>query len=703
VGGLVTQVTDQNGHSVDYTYDALGRVTEVEKDNGDSVTYTYDTTQAGALYRKTDGNGRYTTYSYTNRYQLSSATYPVSAGVNTSESWTYNANGDVATHVDGKSQTKTYGYDNASRLISIDYPTGTDTSFGYDDINRLTSLVDSTGSTGYTYDAANRLTQIASPNGTVSYTYDDASRRATMVISGSPNQTYTYGYDNADRLTSLQNPFSETTGFTYDDADRLTQQTFANGSYLAYGYDDRDRVTSISSKKANNTWQWQHVYTYDGVGNVVTRRDYAGDPTDNIYKQSAFEYDEADQLEKETFTAEVIGSPHYVTYTYDHNGNRTQKAVTQNMATTTTTYAHDWQDRLTSATTGSNVKTYLYDNNGACTTVKLNGTTTATLSYDYENRVTSLAQPSVTTNTFTYNGDNLRASKVDSAGTFTYLTDGTSPASSVLKDGAATYTPGISERRGTTSKFYHTDALGSVRGITDSTQATTDTVRYDAFGNVASRTGSTPTPFLFAGGYQYQTDGDSGLMLLGHRYYDPSIGRFLSKDPAKDGDNWYAYCENNPLSWVDPRGLEKITLPPNPGGLPTGPGGWKPIPHGDPNGGTRWGGPSGQDGLEYHPGKPGKPGFEGKDHWHRLHPKPGKPGKWEKEDEHLLPGEEVEYQPAPVPSPYVPYRPRIEIDWGKVTVGVVVIGGAFAIGWVFGGGPVGAGLLGGAALRAVAR
>jgi YD repeat-containing protein len=47
-------------------------------------------------------------------------------GVNTSESWTYNANGDIATHVDGKSQTKTYAYDNASRLITIDYPSGTD-------------------------------------------------------------------------------------------------------------------------------------------------------------------------------------------------------------------------------------------------------------------------------------------------------------------------------------------------------------------------------------------------------------------------------------------------------------------------------------------------------------------------------------------------------------------------------------------------
>jgi RHS repeat-associated protein len=54
---------------------------------------------------------------------------------------------------------------------------------------------------------------------------------------------------------------------------------------------------------------------------------------------------------------------------------------------------------------------------------------------------------------------------------------------------------------------------------------------------------------------QYQTDNDSGLMLLGHRYYDASVGRFISSDPAKAGNNWYAYCANNPLRRTDRSGL----------------------------------------------------------------------------------------------------------------------------------------------------
>ncbi len=44
-------------------------------------------------------------------------------------------------------------------------------------------------------------------------------------------------------------------------------------------------------------------------------------------------------------------------------------------------------------------------------------------------------------------------------------------------------------------------------------------------------------------------------MLLGHRYYDASVGRFISEDPIQAGDNWYAYCDNNPLKAIDPSGL----------------------------------------------------------------------------------------------------------------------------------------------------
>ncbi len=63
-------------------------------------------------------------------------------------------------------------------------------------------------------------------------------------------------------------------------------------------------------------------------------------------------------------------------------------------------------------------------------------------------------------------------------------------------------------------------------------------------------------PLGFAGDYGYQEDAETGLKLLGHRLYDPSIGRFLERDPIGFGMNWYGYCKNNPLKSVDPLGKE---------------------------------------------------------------------------------------------------------------------------------------------------
>jgi hypothetical protein len=42
--------------------------------------------------------------------------------------------------------------------------------------------------------------------------------------------------------------------------------------------------------------------------------------------------------------------------------------------------------------------------------------------------------------------------------------------------------------------------------------------------------------------------------LIGARWYDPEIGRFISVDPAEDGENWYGYCGGDPVNWVDPDG-----------------------------------------------------------------------------------------------------------------------------------------------------
>ncbi len=257
-------------------------------------------------------------------------------------------------------------------------------------------------------------------------------------------------------------------------------------------------------------------------------------------------------LTSETCGTGTGGSSNYTqTFTYDHNENRLSETSNISGSTVTSNYVYDSHDNLLSA----GAKSYTYNKDGDCLTVTTNGLITH-LSYDSSNRVIGITYPGGTTSSFTYNGNDLRTSQTSSSGTFHYTTDGTSPGDPVLADGSAVYTPGLSEHRSTGSSFYHADGLGSTRGLTNSSGSITDSVAYDAFGEVIGRSGTTPTPALFAGKAGYQADSASGLMLLGFRYYDPSIGRFLSSDPAQAGTNWYAYCENNPLGREDTTGLD---------------------------------------------------------------------------------------------------------------------------------------------------
>jgi RHS repeat-associated protein len=97
--------------------------------------------------------------------------------------------------------------------------------------------------------------------------------------------------------------------------------------------------------------------------------------------------------------------------------------------------------------------------------------------------------------------------------------------------------------------------LGSNTRQTSTAQGSIASRQYDAFGNLAATSGTWVGPFAFVGAEGYQEDTDSGLQLLGHRHYDSSTGRFLTRDPIKDDRNWNGYCGNNPVKFVDPTGV----------------------------------------------------------------------------------------------------------------------------------------------------
>lgn len=119
------------------------------------------------------------------------------------------------------------------------------------------------------------------------------------------------------------------------------------------------------------------------------------------------------------------------------------------------------------------------------------------------------------------------------------------------------YPPNVERYRG---RLYF--GLGSIRGWSNSSGTVVSSAAYDAFGSVASATGS-PGQFRFTG---EQWDAGTGLEYLRARQYDPTVGRFVSADsvqpnaPGTQGWNLYAYVANNPTTWVDPTG--HATWPP---------------------------------------------------------------------------------------------------------------------------------------------
>ena len=150
-----------------------------------------------------------------------------------------------------------------------------------------------------------------------------------------------------------------------------------------------------------------------------------------------------------------------------------------------------------------------------------------------------------------YSGLN-RAWKQNGAGTRTYfLCDGSNPvceldsSGNVIAANAFGPTGLVSRYSGTSSTFYQYDPEGNPTLRLSSTGTTIGSGVFDPYSG-------------YHGSVGYYSDQETGLQLLGARYYDPGTGRFLTRDPAgyMGGPNPYAYCMGNSVGTTDPMGLD---------------------------------------------------------------------------------------------------------------------------------------------------
>ena len=489
-------------NSTTFDYDAFGRVTTTHFPSGQIEQYSYD--NVSNLTGKTDRKNQQITYTYDQLNRLTQKSYPDTSTVN-------------------------YTFDNDSRLTQVTDPTGT-YQFTFDNMGRLSSTTTSyaflTGrnfTTSYAYDAASNRTGFTDPeNGSTSYVYDTLNRLQTLTppaaISGG---SFGFGYDALSRRTSLTRP---------------------NTVNTAYGYDNLSRLLSVTHAKGGVTMDGA-TYTVDNAGNRSSKSDlYAGVTTN-------FGYDNIYELLSTT-----QGGTTKESYSYDPVGNRLSNLSSSG-----------WSNNTSNELTSRLGFTYTYDNNGNIQTM-VNSSGTTTYNWDYENRMTSVVLPgSGGTVSFKYDPFGRRIYKSSSAGTSVFAYDGDNLVEETNATGAAVarYSQGLNIdeplallRSGTTS-YYQADGLGSLTSLSNTAGTLANTYTYDSFGNLTASTGSITNSFRYTG---REFDTDTSLYYYRARYYDPSTGRFLSGDTSgfAGGLNFYSYVGGNPVSLIDPDGMDWI-------------------------------------------------------------------------------------------------------------------------------------------------
>ena len=509
--GNVSKVT-QGDHITTYEYDKAGRLTKMKDPMNYTETYTYDT--AGNIKTAKDKNGVITTNLYNNRGLLSKT----SKGGEYIE-YTYDGVGNILSSND-KNGAITYTYNNDGTLASKSYPDGKSISYVYNDNKVVTSMNDYLGNiTTYTYNSRGELLSIGE------------KYAGTNSIN-----TTSYGLNLDGSVASVTYPLS-------------------NYMKTNYTYDYADRVISINNKLTSSSTYSTHTYIYDNSGNITQKKDNIS----GTIKTTKYKYDNLNRLVESTGESTL-----YNEYIYDEYNNIISSIDNSSVDTI---YSYDANNRLIKKEIwGDATSHYSYDKNGKLLSYDTETTygeksNQKSYTYDVWDRLTNFSDSLGETASYDYYSDGLRASKTIGSDTTRYYYNGYNVINETLNgNNYATNVLGvggyISRRQNGTTGYLFKDAHGDVLSVYSSTTNKLADYTYTAWGahqSVNETDSFKNNPLRYCGEYY---DYESGMTYLRARYYDSSIKRFISEDPVKDGVNWYAYCGNNPVMFVDPRGMD---------------------------------------------------------------------------------------------------------------------------------------------------
>jgi RHS repeat-associated protein len=606
-----------------WNYDS-GRGWLANKRYADNYGPDYTYTDAGRLAtrvwaRSVGGNRLTTTYSYNHAGERSGVSY--NDGTTPTVTYSYDRRGRSVQLV-RNSITTALTYSEGGQLLREGYTGGTLDGLSitniYDSLLRRTNVSVKNGTsvlagTGYGYDNASRLATVTDGTNSATYTYVANSPLVGQIEfknNGNTRMTTTKAYDKLNRLTSIANvPTADTTvsfAYDYNDANQRTRATHADGSYWHYEYDSLGQVTSGRKFWRDGTpvAGQQFDYTFDDIGNRKQTK-AGGDQTGGGKRVASYSVNDLNQYTQRDVPGgfDVLGVARG-TVTVNGNSTYRKSEYFRNEVSVNNGSVPQLQNVNVTSTDGSSVS-----ETGAVFLAKtpevfgydLDGNMTNDgrwlLTWDGENRLTqmqSLANaPAGSSNrlAFTYDARGRRINKVTEifvggAWTITLSNRFVYDGWNLLAELNATNNSVINsfvwglDLSGTmqgaggvggllmlsilnsqpSTNFVGYDGNGNVAFQVSATSGTTTAnYEYDPFGNVLRTSGPMAllNPFRFSTKY---ADGESGFNYYGYRFYNPVVGKWLSRDPIEElgGMNLNGMVGNNPVNEVDALGLASL-------------------------------------------------------------------------------------------------------------------------------------------------
>jgi RHS repeat-associated protein len=565
--GLLAKVTDPLGNTTHYSYDSNFNLTQVIDPAGQITLHSYDhngnrikttgpdgQTVAYAysgpfnnMTSYTDSNGHATNYHYDSKGNLLAISYADGS----QNQFNYDPLGNISQSISARGQAIQNVHNSIGELTQQSFADGSSLAYAYDARGNLISASDGTNTTTFQFDlTGDNLLQVNYPGGRfLKFSYDEGDRRTQSVDQNGITVNYTYN------LGGLLAGLTDGNGnlivlYTYDKMDRLIRTDDGNLTYATYDYDLAGNVLHLVNHAPDGSINSRFDYTYDSLGRRTSMTMLDGTWT--------YQLDPAGQLIRAVFASNDPGVvPNQdLQYVYDLAGNRTQ-TISNGVATT---YVVDGMNRYTQI--GSATLSYDADGNLIAQT---DNTGATSYTFDALNRLIGTSSPTETS-TYQYDPLGKLASMTQDSQTTHYVIDPMGLGDVVGEYNGSgslianfTFGLGLTSRvaAGGETTYYDFDALGSTVGMSGTAGSYENTYRYLPFGASLSSSGTTPNPFQFVGQFGIMAQAN-GTDFMRARFYSPSMGRFLTRDPiglAGGQTNLFLYVANSPLSFSDPTGL----------------------------------------------------------------------------------------------------------------------------------------------------